>query len=65
MTTFQSHQDFYTDMARIAAIGLASPGTSASQYRWSNNRDWMTECHLSLVSHLHVAMGYRPGMQEI
>ena len=65
MTTFKSHQDFYTDMARIACIGLPTPGTETSRGRWERCRDWMESDNLRLQSHLHEAMGHRPEMQEI
>ena len=65
MTTIESHQDFATNMARIACIGLPVPGTETSRGRWERNRDWMEYDNLRLQRHLHEAMGYRPGMQEI
>ena len=62
----ESRQDRATNMARIACIGLLrSPDTETSQRRWTSYRDWMNSDYLNLQRHLHQAMGYRSGMQEI
>ena len=60
----ESNQDFYTTMARIAAISLPEPGSFSSQYRWENHRAWMEESNRCYQRNLHLAMGYRADQRE-